>query len=45
MTKTIYITPSVKVTDIVMVQTLCVSGGPGSSISGPTPGAITDEQL
>lgn len=46
MTKHMYIQPSVKVTDIVMVQTLCVSGGGGGSSAMPIPpGATTDEQL
>ncbi len=42
MTKNMYIQPSVKVTDIVMDQALCVSNGGGWY---PNPGATTDEQL
>ncbi len=47
MTKNMYIQPSVKMTEIVMVQTLCVSGGGGggSSFSPINPDATTDEQL
>lgn len=41
-----YIQPSVKVTEIVMIQTLCVSGGGGGSSFAPIdPDATTDEQL
>ena len=50
MTKNMYIQPSVKVTELEMIQTLCASGGGGST---PEPGiplstftnATTDIQL
>ena len=50
MTKTMYIQPSVKVTEMIMVQTLCASvggstTGAGVPLSTFTPGATTDEQL
>ena len=50
MTKTMYMQPSVKVTEMIMVQTLCASGGgsipdSGVPLSNFTPGATTDEQL
>ncbi len=46
MKKNMYIQPSVKMTEIVMVQTLCVSGGGGGSSFSPiNPDATTDEQL
>lgn len=46
MTKQMYIQPSVKATEIAMVQTLCASGGGGSSVFSPMdPDATTDEQL
>ena len=47
MTKNMYIQPSVSVTEMLMVQTLCASGGaPGSKTLSPfTPGATTDIQL
>ncbi len=46
MTKNMYIQPSVEVTEIMMVQTICESpaGGGGGSI-GIVPGAETGEQL
>ena len=49
MTKNMYIQPSVKVTEVVMIQTLCASGGgntpdPGVPLSTFT-GATTDTQL
>lgn len=45
MKKNSYIQPSVKAVEIMMVQTLCVSGG-GSGSSMPIPsGGETDEQL
>jgi len=42
MKKYIYVQPSVKVTELVMVQTLCASGDGGWK---PDPNATTDEQL
>lgn len=42
MKKMMYRQPSVKVVDIVMVQTLCASGDGGWK---PDPKATTDEQL
>lgn len=46
MTKAMYIQPSVKATELEMVQTLCVSGGGGSTVlPGIDPEATTDEQL
>ena len=47
MTKNMYIQPSVLVTEMQMVQTLCASGdAPGSKTLSPiTPGATTDLQL
>ena len=51
MTKIMYIQPSVKVTEMIMVQTLCASGGGSSTpdtgipLSTFTTGATTDEQL
>ena len=51
MTKNMYIQPSVKVTEMVMIQTLCASGGggstpePGIPLSTFTPNATTDIQL
>ncbi|MBQ3716875.1 MAG: hypothetical protein II901_00610 [Paludibacteraceae bacterium] len=46
MTKTMYIQPSVMVTEMQMIQTLCASGGGGSSHFSPMdPNATTDEQL
>lgn len=43
MKKYIYVQPSVNVTEMVMVQTLCASGG--SSFSSLNPDAETDMQL
>lgn len=46
MTKNMYIQPSVSVTEMLMVQTLCASGGGGSSVFSPiNSGATTDLQL
>ena len=46
MKKYIYVQPSVKVTELVMVQTLCASGDSGISPFSPMdPNATTDEQL
>lgn len=47
MTKNMYIQPSVSVTEMLMVQTLCASGdAPGSITFSPIPpGATTDVQL
>ena len=46
MEKNMYQQPSVLVTDIAMVQTLCASGGGGSSVFSPiNSGATTDLQL
>ncbi len=45
MTKNMYIKPSVSVTGMLMVQTLCVSGGGSSSFSSMNPEATTDLQL
>ena len=46
MTKNMYIQPSVKITEMVMVQTLCASEGGGSTPFSPiTSEAETDEQL
>jgi hypothetical protein len=46
MTKNMYIQPSVKATEIMMVQTLCVSGGGGgNTFSTIDPEATTGEQL
>ena len=42
MTKNMYIQPSVEVVEVMMAQTLCVSGGGGFGI---IPDAETDEQL
>lgn len=44
MTKNIYIQPSVTITEMMMLQTLCASGG-GASFSSMDPAATTDEQL
>lgn len=41
-----YIQPSVIVTEMTMVQTLCTStGGGGNTFSGIDPNITTDEQL
>ena len=49
MTKNIYVMPSVQVTEMISVQTLCASagtgGGGGNTFSGIDPGITTDEQL
>lgn len=48
MEKNMYQQPSVLVTDIAMVQTLCASGGSGSgskTLSPMDPNATTDLQL
>ena len=51
MKKYIYVQPSVKVTELEMIQTLCASGGGGSTpelgipLSTFTPNATTDIQL
>ena len=48
MTKNMYIQPSVSVTEMLMVQTLCASGGSGSgskTLSPMDPDATTDLQL
>lgn len=45
MTKAMYIQPSVKATEIVMAQTLCVSGGGSTTLPPIDSGATTDEQL
>lgn len=45
MTKTMYIQPSVIVTEMQMIQTLCASGGASSPFRPMDPGATTDEQL
>lgn len=45
MKKNIYIQPSVKMTEIVIVQTLCTSSGGGSTFSTIDPSAETDNQL
>ena len=45
MKKQMYIQPSVMVTEMTMVQTLCASTGGGSSFSALDPAATTDEQL
>lgn len=47
MKKNMYIQPSVSVTEMLMVQTLCASGdAPGSKTLSPiTPGATTPVQL
>ena len=44
MKKNLYAQPSVNVTEMVMVQTLCASGD-SSSFSPIDPGATTDMQL
>lgn len=44
MKKHMYIQPSVELTELVMVQTLCASGG-GASFSPLNPDATTDLQL
>ena len=45
-TKNMYIQPSVTVTEMTMVQTLCAStGGGGNTFSGIDPNITTDEQL
>ena len=48
MTKIMYIQPSVNVTEMKMVQTLCASGGDtggGTPLSNFIPDATTDIQL
>lgn len=45
MTKNMYIQPSVNVTEMEMVQALCVSGGGGTPMSTIDPDATTDTQL
>ncbi len=49
MKKYIYVQPSVKVTELEMIQTLCASGGStpesGKPLSTFTPNATTDTQL
>ena len=46
MKKLMYIQPSVEVTELMMVQTLCVSDTPsGVSFSPIDPNKTTDEQL
>ncbi|MBO4250334.1 MAG: hypothetical protein J5884_03660 [Paludibacteraceae bacterium] len=45
MTKNMYIQPSVKITEMVMVQTLCASGGGGTPLNNLNPNATTDLQL
>jgi len=46
MTKNMYIQPSVEVTEMMMVQTLCESpAGGGNSLGGINTNATTDEQL
>ena len=46
MKKHMYIQPSVALTELAMVQTLCASGGAGAPPFSPIdPGATTDEQL
>ena len=50
MTKNMYIQPSVNITEMEMIQALCVSGGgntpdPGVPLSTFSPGATTDIQL
>ncbi len=46
MTKNMYIQPSVSVTEMLMVQTLCASGDSGSKTLSPmNPDATTDLQL
>ena len=46
MTKNMYIQPSVSVTEMLMVQTLCASGDSGSTTFSPiNTDATTDLQL
>ncbi len=46
MTKNMYIQPSVNVTEMEMVQALCVSGGGGgTTLSAIDSNITTDEQL
>ena len=46
MTKNMYIQPSVNITEMEMVQALCVvSGGSGTPLSTIDPNITTDEQL
>ena len=45
MKKYLYIQPSVIVTEMVMVQTLCASGGGATPMSTIDPNATTDTQL
>lgn len=40
-----YIQPSVMVTEMTMVQTLCASVGGGTPLSSVDPNITTDEQL
>lgn len=40
-----YIQPSVMVTEMTMVQTLCASTGGGTPLSSVDPNITTDEQL
>lgn len=40
-----YIQPSVMVTEMTMVQTLCASAGGGTPLSSVDPNLTTDEQL
>ena len=45
MTKNMYIQPSVKTIEMVMIQTLCASGDAGKTFSSINPAATTDDQL
>ena len=45
MKKNMYVQPSVKTTEMVMVQTLCASGGTGKTLNNLNPNATTEVQL
>ena len=45
MNKNMYVQPSVEVTEMLITQTLCVSGGDTPLGGGLNPDATTDEQL
>lgn len=45
MTKNIYVMPSVQVTEMNLVQTLCASTTGGNALNSIDPNLTTDEQL